>query len=366
MTLLLQKYLRDGGDPDALLASHTVKAKRHPAHPHLVLFKYGIEAPFMNPLVRECRGIILDESRDWAVVSRAFDKFGNDGEGYVPEIDWSAARVQEKLDGSLCVLYHHADAWHVATSGTPDAGGEVQQAGLRAEYQEKFGKTFAGYFWDTFYGQGGRLPDGFEHLCFAFELTGPANRVVVVHEKPSLTLLAVRARETGNQFWPDELAPLVGIPAVRSFPLSTMAEVIASFASISPLSQEGYVVVDGAFNRVKLKHPGYVALHHAKDGMGPKAFVEIARAGETSEVLTAFPEFKPLLDVAREKYLALVERASADYSRLASIETQKDFAAEALKTPYSAALFQARKGTPVADFLRTVAVEKVMTWMEAA
>lgn len=350
--LLIQGYLEADGTLGDLVTSYTIKARRHGEYENLVLLKYGIEAAFMNPMVRECRGIILDEAKGWEVVSRAFDKFGNDGEGYVPEIDWSTARVQEKLDGSLCVLYHYDDAWHVATSGTPDACGEVHGAG----------GTFREYFWKTFNEAGGRLPAQTD-LCFAFELMGPDNRIVVVHEKPWMRLLSVRNRVTGEQFLPDDFEEVVGIPAVRSFPLTNLDEIRASFEHISPVSQEGYVVVDGKFDRVKIKHPGYVALHHAKDGMGPKAFVQIARTGETPEVLAAFPEFKPLLEDARARYVALVDRVTGDYERIRDIPVQKDFAAEALKTPHSAALFQMRRGTELQAFFRDIAIDKLMTWM---
>lgn len=363
--LLIQGYLEADGTLGDLVQSYTIKARRHGRYENLVLLKYGIDAAFMNPMVRECRGIILDEAKGWEVVSRAFDKFGNHGEGYVPEIDWSTARVQEKLDGSLCVLYHYDGAWHVATSGSPDASGDVQRAGVHQENAFEKGYSFASYFWDTFKSMGGRLPEPSD-LCFAFELMGPLNRIVVVHERAWLRLLAVRNRATGEQFWPEQWADVIGIPAVQSFPLTSLDEIVASFEHISPVSQEGYVVVDGNFNRVKIKHPGYVALHHAKDGMGPKAFVQIARTGEVSEVISAFPEFQPLIAEARGRYESLVAAVKSDYARLKDIPEQKAFALEALKTPCSAALFQMRKGVAVEDFFRDVAVEKLMAWMGIA
>ena len=43
---------------------------------------------------------------------------------------------------------------------------------------------------------------------------------------------------------------------VRSFPLRSIAEVLATFPSINPVEQEGYVVVASEFARVKVKHPG--------------------------------------------------------------------------------------------------------------
>ena len=113
---------------------------------------------------------------------------------------------------------------------------------------------------------------------------------------------------------------------------------------MSPLAQEGYVVVDAAFRRIKVKHPGYVALHHAKDGMSQRAFITIAQSGEVSEVIAAFPEFKPMLDETRARFDALGADVEADYARLRGIETQKAFALEAVKTRCSAALFAVRSG----------------------
>jgi hypothetical protein len=254
----------------------------------------------------------------------------------------------------------------VATSGSPDASGKVQQAGMRDGVVVRSGKSFADYFWETFTRDGGRLPSASDHLCFAFELMGPLNRIVVVHERASLQLLAVRDRMTGEQYLPEAYVDLVGVHAVRSFPLTNLAEVRASFDHISPVSQEGYVVVDGSFNRVKIKHPGYVALHHAKDGMGPRAFVEIARTGELSEVAATFPEFRPLIEEARVRYRSFVDAVKTSYASIGHVKAQKDFASLALKTPYSAALFQMRKGVELEVFLREVPVDKLMAWMGVA
>ena len=68
MTLLIQDHLRGGATLDSLLTDFAITSKRHPAHPSLVLFKYNqIASDFFNPMVRECRGIILNEARDWMV-----------------------------------------------------------------------------------------------------------------------------------------------------------------------------------------------------------------------------------------------------------------------------------------------------------
>jgi hypothetical protein len=358
--LAIQAALRSGVTFEHLAEQYGIRARRHRHIEPLISFKYDqIASPFAEQIVRECRGIVLDESDDWRVVSRSFDKFFNHGEGHAAEIDWSTARVQEKADGSLCTVYWYGDAWHVATTGTPDGEGNVNATGA----------TFAEYFWATFRQWGhGVPPETPRNLCFLFELMGPANRIVVVHPEPHLVLLAVRCRETGDFLNEREWAPRLGAKAIRSFPLGSVEEIAESFASISPLSQEGYVVVDGTYNRIKIKHPGYVALHHAKDGLTEKAFIEIARSGETCEVITAFPEYAPLLESARDRVGAFVASLEADYAELRDIEGQKDFALKAVKTRCSSALFAVRskKAESIRAFVRDMQIDKLAEYLGAA
>lgn len=347
--MLLQDYLRGGGTPAELAEKFAIKTRRHEKHANLVQFKYDqINSPLREALVQECRGVILDEAENWNVVARAFDKFFNHGDPLAATIDWSTARVQEKVDGSLCVLYHFNSEWHVATTGTPDASGDVNGCGI----------LFRDLFWRTFKAMGLALPDGHTNKAFLFELTSPWNRVVVRHADERLVLLGIRRRD-GKWYDPEGW----GYPAVKSYPLGSFEEILASFQGIDPLSQEGYVVVDGSFNRVKCKHPGYVALHHMKgDGLvSPRRVLEILLAGESTEVLTAFPEWAPYFTEASDKLVALASAIDSDYARLKPIPIQKDFALEAVKTRCSAALFQLRQGRikSADEYLRAMTTDRL-------
>jgi hypothetical protein len=362
VTLLIQQFLRSQETSSAfttLVTQYNIKARRHEKYNNLVLFKYGKIADATQPIVRECRGIILDEANDWAVISRGFDKFANHGETWGAEIDWGSARVQEKVDGSLFVMYHHDGQWHAATSGSPDATGEIRGTGTQSSLDRPTGLSYAKHFWDTFKAQGGRLPAGSD-LCFAFELMSPLNRVVVVHDQPKLRLLGVRDRRTGTQFTPDDLAHLVGIESVQTFPITSMADVLASFKDISPVQQEGYVVVDKHFNRLKVKHPGYVELHYMKDKLSLRSFVEAVRIGEQSEGTAVFPEYRDIFESIGVKYANLLRNVNDAYLPLKTIESQRDFADAAKKTPFSATLFAMRKGVSAAEYFETVSTDKLM------
>ena len=166
--LELQKFLIQH-DIEKLKEWYGVYAKQHPKFPNLYQFTYDqIESSSFrfNPIVRESRGIILDRDDNWKVIARPFDRFFNYGEypDGEEQFDWSSVVAQEKVDGSLMILYNYAGAWHVATKGSPDAGGNVGQ--------ESF--TFADLFWKTFNNQ--FVPSFFDRIStstytYIFELT---------------------------------------------------------------------------------------------------------------------------------------------------------------------------------------------------
>src|SRR5271170_7082534 len=88
-----------------LCEQFAISAKRHPQFSNLVHLKYSqIDSPMNEPIVRECRGLIVDQADDWRIVAAPYRKFFNHGEVHAAPIDWPTARVYEKLDGSLMYL----------------------------------------------------------------------------------------------------------------------------------------------------------------------------------------------------------------------------------------------------------------------
>jgi hypothetical protein len=297
-----------------------------------------------EPLVQDCRGLILDAEFNWAIVSMSFRKFFNYGENLAAKINWSTATVLEKVDGSLCTLYAYDNSWQVATTGQADAGGRV---GKNNHF------TFSEYFWDTFRESGMVLPPPDGATCFFFELTGPLNRVVVEHAQPKLTVLGCRHLPSLEESPPSTAAALLQCQSpdavVRTFPAARSFDALASsFDAISPLLQEGYVVVDGQWNRVKVKHPGYVALHHALSlrGVGRlRAIAHVVRSNEAPEIRASLPALDAAVADAVRRYEALVAAVEADMARLAGCADQRAFALAAAKAPWSGVLFRLRKGT---------------------
>jgi hypothetical protein len=110
------------------------------------------------------------------------------------------------------------------------------------------------------------------------------------------------------------------------------------------LDGEGFVVRDSAFQRIKIKSPQYVALALMKDQMTERRMLEVVRQNEAPEFLTYFPEMQPMYDAISAKFNAMCSLVESEYEPLRAIKEQKEFAAAALKTHCSGALFAMRSG----------------------
>ena len=151
-----------------------VKLKKHPQYKNLLLFKYKQSSgnQFKSEVVKEARGIILDEKDNYKPVCYAYKKFFNYNEKFADEIDWPSALVQEKTDGSLCCLYFYGNSWCVATTGQADAG----------QYSNSTSSSdnFYNLFWKIWQKLKYKMPSPDDHhFCFIFELMSKENRIVV-------------------------------------------------------------------------------------------------------------------------------------------------------------------------------------------
>lgn len=290
------------------------------------------ESPMEDPIVRQCRGTVVHVPSG-RILAHPYDKFWNHGEPLADDIDWTTARVLEKLDGSLMILYWHEEGWHVASSGNPTAGGVVDASGT----------TFRDLFWRVWNARGMRLPTD-RTVCFMFELCTRANRIVVHHPKDRLVLHGARDMRTDAELSLDSLSPIAaehGWEVVGSFPIGTSAEALASAEALDPRDSEGFVVVDASFHRLKVKSPRYVLIHHIRgEGMSRGRAIDLWISGETPEVLAHYPEYEPDITPVHRRLDALADRAHADFLERRHLGSRKEFALAASELPWSALLFK--------------------------
>jgi hypothetical protein len=349
--LELQKFLRNN-DLQDLKTRFAIDFRPHNKYPNLFSFKYNqIESDFSLQIVREARGIILDRDDNWNVVSFPFTKFFNYGEKFADEIDWNSARIQEKMDGSLLILAWYKDKWNVSTSGSPDASGSVTDLRLetwnpRPNITLPIPKSFEEYFYQVINLDFNIFEtlNCYKEYTFMFELTGPLNKIVVNNSEAKLTVIGARNKITGEEITAKLAADMLNghYDCVKEFPFSNLDEILKATNELKPKEQEGFVVVDKNFKRIKIKSPKYVQLHHLKSSFSLRNCTDLVRQGESEEMLAYFPEYSEMIKKIDSQFKKLIVESNLTFSKIREIETQKDFAREALKYNYSSLLFKMR------------------------
>lgn len=303
-----------------------------------VLLKYDqLSSPTMMamPEMQDSRGLILEKGT-WKVLSLAFRKFFNSEEGNAHKIDWNTAHVLEKLDGTLIQLYWDSvkETWFAGTTGTAEGEGEVNN---------KNGTTFNELFFETVRIKYGLDLDQLDkNHCFIFELTTPYNIVVKPHGESSATLLTIRNLSTLKEVSYEELlnhGSVLGLPVVKAYDLNAKnaGALIRTFEGM-PWSDEGYVVVDAEFNRVKIKNPAYVAVHHLKGKSAEHNIITIVKSNEIEEFGSTFPERKEELYKLKANYDILLEKLQVTWEELKLRKPKNIMPSE--KKKYAAAVFE--------------------------
>ena len=272
-----------------------------------VLFKYNqLTSDFSNPLVREARGIIFKECNWKHPVCRAFDKFGNYGEPYAAEIDWSTAFVTEKIDGSLIkVWWDWNGGWHISTNGTIDA--------YKADLADTRFKSFGELFETTLKEYYSSFEDFVENLdvdyTYMFELVSPYNRVVVPYDKPAIYFLGARNKITVKEYLcSEDNMKMLGVDRFerpKQYQLNTLEDCI-KIANEFDWDQEGFVVTDINGNRVKVKSPEYIKAHYARTSgvITNKRLIKIILDNEVEEFLCYASDYRDRLEYCKNMMMA--------------------------------------------------------------
>lgn len=280
-----------------------------------IMFKYNqISSDFTIPLVREARGIIFRES-DWGCVCEKFTKFGNYGESYCPDIDWATASVQEKVDGSLIGMFYD-NGWHICTNGTIDA--------FKAELNDVKYPTFGALVEDAMPISWGEWEETADQKCtYMFELVSPYNRVVIPYEETKLYFLGMRDMEDGKEWNPEDSDMSYVFEMPKRYPLHSLEDVQKA-ANALPWDEEGYVVCDAKFNRVKIKSSAYILAHYARNNgvVNTERLVQIVLDGEQEEFLTYASDYA---DELKKVEAAMYEIGYKAFDKLKEIFNMKEF-----------------------------------------
>jgi hypothetical protein len=256
---------------NAEIEAGNVNKQVHPTLP-LGIYKYSQQCVFSqhwNETTLRCRGVVLDDTGE--IVINGFPKFFNhnqieaQAELAKRRAEGMGYRITDKMDGSLIQV-----AWYKGTLVIASSGSFTSPQALKAA---------------EIIGAHAKLHSLFENgKSYLFELIYPENRIVLNYgDKVSLTLLAIRDTETGQEY------PLYVDKSIdRVISLATTIEVaLAELSRAEFINKEGFIVkFDDGF-RVKLKYDEYCRLHKIVSGVNERYVWEAMRDGQDLEVSLA-------------------------------------------------------------------------------
>ncbi len=337
--LLIQGLLRGGITPGELLERHGVHQKA-PVNGKVTFVYDQIAARDSDPVAQECRGLVLRD-RTWDIVAFPFRRFFNHGQGAAADISWGTAAFQEKLDGTLIIAYWDEGRWQCATRSCSEAQGVGPFGYSFAELADRTARDMQYADLD------GLLYRAPRNHTLMLELTAPENQIVCAYPTRRLTLLGARDLSTLQEVDPKPIAESLGIPSPREWRFDNIDHLVEVIASWDPRHFEGVVACDRNFNRVKVKSPKYVAVHHASDGLSAswRNVFELVSRGHADDIEPLLPEYlRGRIETARAALGDLFTQAERDWEELRGIDDIKAFAEQAKITRWPAVLFALKRG----------------------
>lgn len=340
MKLLIQEKLISGISLDDIKYEHGVKYHETNGK---ICFNYDqIESKPSDKLANQCRGLVLQKDT-WEILACPFFRFFNlDQEGVAAPINWSTAEFQSKLDGTLIYVYfdYNQNKWCSGTRSRAEADGNINNSS--STFSDLVNHTCT-----EMYGKKTDLQDLMSNSdkqhTYMFELTTPVNQVVCQYNDFKLTLLGVRdnisilEKNPNPSYFKDFN---ITTPSVFKFDnLNHMYEV---FKNWSPKEYEGVVVKDHLFNRVKVKTPSYLALHHMTDSLQSslRGCAELILLGKDDDIVPMMSNYISnriiKLKGAINKVFSITYN---DFNHIKHISDKKEFALKATKCLWPAALF---------------------------
>lgn len=327
MTNFLQRYLDNDCRDESINPLDAIKKElgvSTTVFDNLVIFSYNqIDSPKTNPVVRMCRGIVLEKDT-WQIVAYPFYRFYNFEE--VPEerekFNWDKAVATEKVDGSLVSVFNYHGKWYISTRSK--IGGDNKINDNIHTFKDIFNLAIAPLTFDEFTD----LLD--EQFCYTFELVSPFNRIVTEYKENKIYFIGCRDKITFNEIpyyemykqFDQKLKDIVLIPKI--IPLVNENGEFRGFEEMKALANglnqmdEGFVVTDfshlvnGNFPRTKVKNSAYVALHHLRGTLenGNITYhniLNIVYKNEVDEVCASLPHYANIIHDVQDKWNKFIE-----------------------------------------------------------
>lgn len=332
MIEVLERYHQDG----------LLQKQSHPTK-DLYIWNYSPKVQYeslWDDITMQCRGLITNSQGE--TIAKPFGKFFNYEEVIDKDlIPWDSeyAYVQDKMDGSLGILFFYDDEWIMATRGSFTSeqalrGLEI----LKSKYDlNKFYKEFT-------------------YLC---EIIYPENRIVVDYGCEKITFLSITRSTEGELNWGTSRAIFhsSGIEEsdiVGSTIVTFNKNTFDTYKHLNTPNSEGFVIRFYPSNfRMKIKFEEYVRLHRILTNISNRDIWEYLKDGKPlDEIIEKVPdEFYDWVKETKSNFLTQYQTIENEYkwifkiiNRSPNIENRAVFAEYAKRYKYPGLLFSMLDG----------------------
>ena len=297
-------------------------------YPEAYMVSYSqFESDFTNRVVKACRGSIIDTSdlNSPDMICTPFYKFMNHGQDGEDEIDWSTAKVRDKIDGMLmkCWYSEKLNCWIWVTNNGWDIKCELPET-LISKYEEEDSKD-AKTFWDLLkiaFKHANLAENWYEELdknyTYMFELVSPKTRIICDYPITELWYLGCRDIRTWKEWTPEQISDNSILKVFKHpevYADKNIEEVLARCNGYDNIDKEGVVVCDANFHRFKIKCNEYLKIKFAKHEMGinEKFLLQCIRDNSEDDLLGIFPELNKKLKELKEKIMLFKNTVTVFY-----------------------------------------------------
>ena len=304
----------------------------HPTLP-LTIWNYTEKVQYdgvWDDVTLQCRGLIT-ENVTGSVLVRPFNKFFNYeelvGKGFIPS-KGDYVYIQDKMDGSLGILFNYDDEWVMATRGSFTS----EQAIKGLEIVKSM------YFLDSW----------LKEYAYLVEIIYPENRIVVDYKgKEKVVFLSVvlnegwkwKPTDDTELHWTTATMILSSNGVKKSDIVKTEQhfnfsdELYQSLKEKNEKNKEGFVLrfQPGNF-RMKIKFEDYVALHKIMTNVSTTSVWEVLSSGESIDnLLKGVPDefYKKIKEYETEllnEFSALKSEYEDHFESIKRLGTRKLFA----------------------------------------
>lgn len=332
--------------------------QNHPTLP-LVIWNYTPEVQYgqiWDEITLQCRGLITDTAGN--VIVRPFKKFFNYEEltnkNVIP-VKGDYVYVQEKMDGSLGILFCYEDEWIMATRGSFVSDQAIKGMEILKRKYSVFDRAWL------------------QEYAYLVEIIYPENRIVVDYGKEKITFLSAVLNEGFSGWKPTDETELHWTMACSIFSangikksdivkteqhFSFSDELYKSLKEKNEKNKEGFVLrfFPGNF-RMKIKFEDYVRLHKIMTNISTTSVWEVLSNGENmNDLLKDVPDefYEKIKEYETEllnEFLCLKSEYEDHFESIRRLGTRKLFAQFATSFKYPSILFGILDGKDISPII---------------